>query len=81
MKIVAIVQARMSSMRLPNKTMKSIIGMPIIEIILRRLKKSKLIDEIVLATSIDKKNIPLVEHSKGLGVTCIEGSELDVLDR
>ena len=57
MKIVAIVQARTSSLRLPNKVMKLILGKPMIEILLKRLKKASLIDEIVLATSFDKKII------------------------
>ena len=52
-----------------------------IEILLKRLSKSKLIDQIVLATSTDKKNKPLVNKVEHLGFTCIQGSELDVLDR
>jgi len=81
MKFVAIVQARMNSIRLPNKVMKPIGSIPMIEILLKRLSKSKLIDQIVLATSTDKKNRPLVKKVEQLGFTCIQGSELDVLDR
>jgi glutamate-1-semialdehyde 2,1-aminomutase len=81
MKFVAIVQARMGSIRLPDKVMKPIRGIPMIEILLKRLSKSKLIDQIVLATSTDKKNKPLVNKVEHLGFTCIQGSELDVLDR
>ena len=81
MKIVAIVQARAGSLRLPNKVMKPILGIPMIEIILKRLKKSSLIDEIVLATSYDKKNKNLIKHVEQLGFNCIEGSEADVLSR
>lgn len=81
MKIVAIVQARMSSTRLPNKVMKPIGGVPMIELLLARLAKSKHIDQIVLATSTDDCNAPLVEHVQKLGYTCIRGSESDVLDR
>ena len=55
MKIIAIVQARMGSTRLPNKVMKEIGGIPMIEILLKRLSRSKLIDKIILATSKDKK--------------------------
>ena len=47
MKTIAIVQARVGSMRLPNKVMKTIIGTPMIEILLKRLNKSKLVDQIV----------------------------------
>ena len=81
MKIVAIIQARMGSTRLPNKVMKKIGGKPLIEILLRRLSKSTLVDEIVLATSTNQNNIPLIEFIKGLGFTVVTGSEDDVLDR
>lgn len=81
MKVVAIVQARMGSTRLPNKVMKPISGIPMIELLLARLKKSNQIHQIVLATSIDERNIPLVEHVQKLGYTCVCGSESDVLDR
>jgi glutamate-1-semialdehyde 2,1-aminomutase len=81
MKIVAIVQARMGSTRLPNKVMKPIGGIPMIELLLTRLARAKEIDQIIVATSIDKRNIPLVEHVRKLGYTCEQGSETDVLDR
>jgi glutamate-1-semialdehyde 2,1-aminomutase len=81
MKVVAIVQARMGSTRLPNKVMKPVGGVPMIELLLARLAKSKEIDQIVLATSTDERNTPLVAHVQSLGYTCIRGSETDVLDR
>jgi len=81
MKVVAIVQARMGSTRLPNKVMKPIVGVPMIELLLARLAKSKQIDQIVLATSTDERNTPLVEHVQKLGYVCVRGSESDVLDR
>ena len=81
MKFIAIVQARMGSIRFPGKVMKSIIDMPMIEILLKRLSKSKLIDQIVLATSIDEKNKPLIKKVEELGFVCFQGKESDVLDR
>ncbi len=81
MKTVAIVQARMGSTRLPNKVMKKINGVPMIELLLARLSQSKELDQILVATSIDPKNIPLVEHVKSLGFACEQGSENDVLER
>jgi glutamate-1-semialdehyde 2,1-aminomutase len=81
MKIVAIVQARMGSTRLPNKVMKQIGGTPLIELLLTRMSQSKEIDQIVLATSTDGRNSPLVEHVQRLGYACVRGSESDVLDR
>lgn len=81
MKTVAIIQARMSSTRLPNKVMLPIEGVPMIELLLSRLAKSKQLDQVLVATSEDSKNQPLVDHVRGLGVAVMQGSEDDVLDR
>ena len=81
MKIVAIVQARMNSSRLPGKVMKLISGYPMIDLLLMRLSRSKLIDQVVVATSLDVSNNDLSEHVKSLGYECIQGSEDDVLGR
>ena len=81
MKVVAIVQARMGSTRLPNKVMKPILGIPLIEILLKRLSKSGAIDEIMVATSTDAKNDVLDAHVKALGFKVFRGSEDDVLKR
>jgi glutamate-1-semialdehyde 2,1-aminomutase len=81
MKIVAIVQARMGSTRLPNKVMKPINGVPMIELLLMRLSKTKEIGQILVATSTDPRNIPMAEHVRSLGYACETGSENDVLDR
>jgi glutamate-1-semialdehyde 2,1-aminomutase len=80
-RIVAIVQARMGSIRLPDKVMKPIGIIPMIEILLKRLNNSKLLNQIILATSTDTRNKPLVEHVESLGFTCQQGSDLDVLER
>jgi len=81
MKIVALVQARMGSARLPNKVMGLIGGIPMIELLLSRLSRAKKVDQIIVATSIDKRNQLLVEHVRKLGYACEQGSENDVLDR
>lgn len=81
MKIVALLQARMGSVRLPNKVMRKIGGTPMIELMLGRLSKARRIDQIVLATADDPKNLPLVEHVRSLGYEVFLGSENDVLDR
>ena len=81
MKIVAIVQARMGSTRLPNKVMKTIGGVPMIALLLARLSRSVELDKIIVATSIDPRNRVLVDHVQGLGYACEQGSENDVLDR
>ena len=81
MKVVAIIQARMGSTRLPNKVMMEINHIPIIELLINRLSNSKRINQIVLATSDNENNIPLVRHVKSLGYEVFAGSEGDVLGR
>jgi len=81
MKIVAIVQARMGSTRLPNKVMKLINGKPMIEILFARLARSKKIHQLVLATSINPKDDTLAEQVLKLGYVSYRGSEDDVLNR
>jgi glutamate-1-semialdehyde 2,1-aminomutase len=81
MKTIAIVQARMGSTRFPNKVMQPILGVPLIELLLNRLSKAKRIDRIILATSDDPCNQPLVDYVRKLGYEVFQGSENDVLDR
>lgn len=81
MKTVAIVQARMGSTRMPNKVMKPIDGKPMIELLLKRLSRSREIDTIVVATSTDQRNIPLIQHVERIGFPAEQGSENDVLER
>ncbi|MEK9652327.1 MAG: aminotransferase class III-fold pyridoxal phosphate-dependent enzyme [Betaproteobacteria bacterium] len=81
MKVVAIVQARVGSTRLPNKVMKLINGVPVIEVLLRRLNMAQAIDQVVVATSEEPNNADLIQHVTSLGFCCEIGSRNDVLDR
>lgn len=81
MRVVALVQARMGSTRLPGKVMKPVGGIPMIELLLSRLARAKEVEQIVVATSVDVRNQPLLEHVRRLGYACEQGSENDVLDR
>jgi len=81
MKVVALVQARMGSTRLPNKVAKQIVGKPMIELLLNRLSQANEIDEIVIASSAHKNNDPLEKLVNQLGYQCYRGSENNVLDR
>ena len=81
MRTVAIIQARMGSTRLPNKVMKLIDGRPMIGVLLARLARSKLIDKIIVATSVDARNLPLIEYVRSEGYEVYQGEENDVLDR
>ncbi len=71
----------MGSTRFPNKVMRPICGTPMIGLLLGRLAKAKLVDQIVLATSEDSRNEPLAQYVRELGYTVYRGSEDDVLDR
>jgi spore coat polysaccharide biosynthesis protein SpsF (cytidylyltransferase family) len=79
--ILAIVQARMGSSRLPGKVLKEVNGKPLIEILLYRLSRSKKIDKIILATADKSENDLLVETVEKLGFDVFRGNEDDVLDR
>lgn len=80
-RVVAIVQARMGSTRMPNKVMKCVGNVPLIELLLSRLSLASEVDQIVLATSTDPANLPLVQHVQQLGYPVVQGSENDVLER
>jgi glutamate-1-semialdehyde 2,1-aminomutase len=71
----------MGSTRMPQKVMKPILGTPMIGLMLQRLRGARTLDQIVLATSVDPLNDPLVSYVAGLGYEVIRGSENDVLSR
>lgn len=81
MKTAAIVQARMGSTRLPGKVMKKIIGIPMIELLLKRLSKAQTLDSIIVAVSDSLENITLKDHIQSLGFQVESGDEMDVLGR
>jgi len=79
--IVATIEARMTSTRLPGKVMKPVIGRPVLELLIERLKKSRYIDEIVVATTINNTDQPIIDLCSLLGIKYYRGSEDDVLKR
>lgn len=80
-KIVALVQARMGSSRLPKKVLKPVVGSPLIGLLLARLSQSERLDEIVVATSDEHDDDSLVAYVESLGYRCFRGSQFDVLSR
>lgn len=80
-KIISTIEARFASSRLPGKTLLKICGKPTLELIIERLKRSKFIDEVVVATTVNPDCNPIVDLAKRLGVGFYRGSEDDVLDR
>jgi spore coat polysaccharide biosynthesis protein SpsF (cytidylyltransferase family) len=81
MKIIAIIQARMDSTRLPKKVMMDILGRPMIEWVVKRVGMATLLDDIVVATTINAPDNVLVEWCKNHGIKFFRGSESDVLSR
>jgi spore coat polysaccharide biosynthesis protein SpsF len=81
MKTVAIIEARMTSTRLPGKILLPILGKPMLELLIERLKRSKYLDNIVVATTHNPSDDPVEQLTDRIGVGCFRGSEDDVLDR
>ena len=80
-RVVAIIQARMGSTRLPGKVIEKIGDKPLLEILENRLKKSKYVDDVTVATTKNKEDDAVERLSNELGITCYRGSEEDVLER
>ncbi|MDB2389777.1 glycosyltransferase family protein [Alphaproteobacteria bacterium] len=81
MTVVAIIQARMGSTRFPGKVLAEINNQPLLEILIARVKRSKLIDKIVVATTTEVDDDGLCDWLSINGVEYFRGSERDVLDR
>lgn len=81
MRFLVIIQARCGSTRLPSKVMKDIEGKTALEQMLNRVSKSKNVDEIIVATTINPEDLPIVSLVSGLGYRVYAGSSEDVLDR
>ncbi len=79
--VLAIVQARMGSTRFPGKVMASLAGKTLIEILIDRLKASKIIDGYVVATTKGKEDNSLASFLKRKGIASFRGSRNDVLGR
>lgn len=80
-KTVAIVQARMTSSRLPGKVLEPLCGMPMIVFMLHRVALSETVDEVVLATSTDPSDNELAQSVQKHGFSCYRGDLDDVLMR
>ncbi len=79
--ILALLQARMSSRRLPGKVLKPILGKPMILHQIDRIRRARLIEELVLVTSTDASDDELATACQDYGVSVFRGNLDDVLDR
>lgn len=81
MKVVALVQVRMKSTRLPKKALAMIEDKTLVEHVIERLKAAKMVESIVLCTSTNKDDKVLLELAERVNVKSFAGSEDDVIDR
>jgi spore coat polysaccharide biosynthesis protein SpsF len=81
MKVVAIIQARMGSTRLPGKVLKDLGGETVLARVVNRARRAMLLDEVVVATSVLPADDAIAEECESLKVVCFRGDEADVLDR
>ena len=80
-KVIAIVQARMTSTRFPGKVLTKVMGRPLLSYQIERLRLSKMIDKIIIATTVNKGDDPIVKLCQKERFNFYRGSEDDVLDR
>ena len=80
-RIVCIIQARMGSSRLPGKVLKDIGGKPMLGWVVERVRQCKKIDKVVVATTSDAGDDPIVEFCRDHSIGCFRGDVFDVLDR
>lgn len=80
-KVVAIIQARIGSTRLPGKVLLPLAGNSVLEHVIMRVRKAKEVSGVIVATSTKEDDIKIVEFCKKLNVQAFRGSEEDVLDR
>ncbi len=79
--IIGIVQARMSSQRLPGKVLLPILGIPMLQLLIERLKHSRRLSKIIVATSESPDDQPIVNLCDSMKIDCYQGNLNDVLDR
>tara|TARA_B100000959_G_C14973739_1_gene620767 strand:- start:1602 stop:2384 length:783 start_codon:yes stop_codon:yes gene_type:complete len=80
-RVVVVIQARMDSYRLPGKVLKKVLNKPLLGYLVDRLRRATLIDDIVVATTINKSDDLVVEYCEINRINYFRGSETDVLSR
>lgn len=81
MKINISIEARMTSSRLPGKVLKKIDGVPALEVMYNRIKELPLINDIIVATTVNKEDDPIILWCESKGVSYFRGSENNVYER
>jgi spore coat polysaccharide biosynthesis protein SpsF len=81
MKTVATIEARTTSSRLPGKVLLPVLGKPLLDLLIERLRRVPQIDQVVVATTVNTGDDAIEDVARRLGAGCFRGSEEDVLDR
>lgn len=81
MRLIAVIQARLGSERLPGKVLKPLGDKPVLEHVVDRVRRSGAFDDVVVATTDRELDDPLAQAAQELGVKVARGSEQDVLSR
>lgn len=79
--VIAIIQARMGSSRLPGKVLKDIFGEPMLIREVVRARRAQTLGQVIVATTVDSEDDPVAEICRARGIPCYRGHPLDVLDR
>lgn len=79
--VLAVVQARLGSTRLPGKALLEIAGRPMVAHVVARAAAAPGVDQVVLATTVNSEDDALVDFARSAGLRCVRGSAEDVLDR
>ena len=78
---IVLLQARMSSTRLPGKVLKDILGKPMLQWQVERIRRARLVDQVVVATSVEASDDPIVDLCAREKIACHRGDLADVLGR
>jgi spore coat polysaccharide biosynthesis protein SpsF len=79
--VVAIIQARMGSSRLPGKVLQDVGGKPMLYRVVVRARRSQAVGQVVVATTTDPGDDPILDFCRSFGFPCFRGHPSDVLDR
>lgn len=81
LRILAIVQARMASSRLPDKVLLDLEGQPMLARVVERARRARNLDDVVIATSTDRSDDAVEAFCQERGYQCFRGNPYDLLDR
>jgi spore coat polysaccharide biosynthesis protein SpsF len=80
-RVIATIEARMGSSRLPGKVLMPAVGRPLLALMVERVRRARYVDEVVVATTTAERDAAIVELCRAEGISVFRGSEDDVLGR